>query len=393
MEPLEPRRSARLLAKRKREDEDDNQPAKRHKVQDSIWLYLPVELLWLIISFIPPTDNVARLACVCRQWQHRLQSDHVWSLLYARWFGGPSNSILMRDEFEIVSRIWSKHTDPLQTWFWAATAGHIQLLKYVRETNEIDINASNADSRSAFYLACKNGHRAVAEYLLALGVDIEAQRYNNATALHSAAWNGHSNIIDFLIEQRANVNATHSTGSTALHAAAFKSHLSIVERLIQAKANVNAARADGIIPLHEACWNGQIQIAQLLIDTRADVNARRDDGMTVLCATIQQGHLEIVELLLAKQARIHIPGRIQPIHVACLTGNLAIVQLLCQAGSTGREISIVEFDQGQPGAFTAYQLAERNNQTAVMQYLKETLRSFRYTGRNQFNQPILQVIA
>lgn len=56
----------------------------------------------------------------------------------------------------------------------------------------------------AFQVACRNGHVAVAEYLLQRGANIDAKGYFGGTGLHWAAINGHRDVVEFLLEHGAN---------------------------------------------------------------------------------------------------------------------------------------------------------------------------------------------
>jgi len=55
----------------------------------------------------------------------------------------------------------------------------------------------------AFYIACRNGHPAVAAWLLERGAEIDYRGYFGATALHWAAGNGHQQTVHFLIDRGA----------------------------------------------------------------------------------------------------------------------------------------------------------------------------------------------
>ena len=66
----------------------------------------------------------------------------------------------------------------------------------------------------AFYIACRNGHKATAELLLSRGADIDATGYFGATALHWAAINGHAAVVEWLAERGADSrrDSIHFTG-------------------------------------------------------------------------------------------------------------------------------------------------------------------------------------
>lgn len=62
---------------------------------------------------------------------------------------------------------------------------------------------SGDEVSDAFYIACRNGNRAVAEFLMTQGADIEARGYFGATALHWAAGQGRLETVEWLIEEGA----------------------------------------------------------------------------------------------------------------------------------------------------------------------------------------------
>jgi ankyrin repeat protein len=58
----------------------------------------------------------------------------------------------------------------------------------------------------AFYIASRNGHVAVAKFLLERGADINCRGFFGAPGLHWAAINGHKPMVEFLIERGADLH-------------------------------------------------------------------------------------------------------------------------------------------------------------------------------------------
>ena len=56
---------------------------------------------------------------------------------------------------------------------------------------------------NAFYGACRNGHTAVAAWVLERGADVNAKRVFGGTGLHWAAINGHKDTAAFLLAHGA----------------------------------------------------------------------------------------------------------------------------------------------------------------------------------------------
>lgn len=56
---------------------------------------------------------------------------------------------------------------------------------------------------NAFYIACRNGHSKVAQFLLEHGASIDFKGFLGGTGLHWAACNGHIETVKFLLKNNA----------------------------------------------------------------------------------------------------------------------------------------------------------------------------------------------
>jgi uncharacterized protein len=56
---------------------------------------------------------------------------------------------------------------------------------------------------AAFYIACRNGHTAIARILLARGAAVDFKGFFGGTALHWSAGNGHRETVEFLLASHA----------------------------------------------------------------------------------------------------------------------------------------------------------------------------------------------
>ena len=65
------------------------------------------------------------------------------------------------------------------------------------------------------------------------------------TPLHWRRLNGHKDVAELLLANKADVNAKDNDGETPLHMAAFKGHKDVAELLLANKADVNAKDNDG----------------------------------------------------------------------------------------------------------------------------------------------------
>jgi len=137
---------------------------------------------------------------------------------------------------------------------------------------------------------------------IAAGADVNENVLS--TPLHAAALNGHKEIAELLIAKGADVDAKDALGNTPLYNtisfnAALDGYKEIAELLIQNSADVNAQDKNGNTPLHEAATSGLKEVVELLIANGADVNAKKKFGRTPLHGAATKG---IAELLIAKGA-------------------------------------------------------------------------------------------
>ncbi len=82
---------------------------------------------------------------------------------------------------------------------------------------------------------------------------------------------------------------------TPLHLAAEKGFKDVTELLLANKADVNAKNNLGWTPLHFAAREGSTNVVELLLANKADINAQDNNGRTPL--QFAEGHKDIVKLL------------------------------------------------------------------------------------------------
>ena len=156
------------------------------------------------------------------------------------------------------------------------------------------------------------------------GVDVdEKDDLWGRTPLHIAAEEGHKEIAELLIAAGADVNAKDSVGFTPLHEAAFYGQNEIAELLIAKGADVNAkddSQSSHYVgtPLNCAAWEGHKEIAELLIAAGADVNAKAQADSTPLDFSNMNKHPKTADLL-----RKH-GGKTKTLTLTSIDGNWGI---------------------------------------------------------------------
>ena len=116
----------------------------------------------------------------------------------------------------------------------AAAAGDIDAVKqHIAAGADVNENVLG----TPLHWATVNGHKEVAELLIAKGADVNAKAgISEKTPLHEAASSGHKEVVELLIANGADVNAKKKFGRTPLHGAATKG---IAELLIAKGADVD----------------------------------------------------------------------------------------------------------------------------------------------------------
>jgi ankyrin repeat protein len=173
---------------------------------------------------------------------------------------------------------------------YAASAGNLEIAKML-----IDKGAQvNAQSRD---------YTQEAGWVTVSGTTVSARNVSSRriiegrTPLHLAARNGHKEIAELLIAKGANVNMRDNYGSTALHWAAANNNKPVAEALLSKGAEINARSNNGAIPLHTAAMWGNRDLAEFLVAKGAEINAKNAEGLTPLSVAIKNKRDEVANYL------------------------------------------------------------------------------------------------
>src|SRR5262249_39672101 len=147
------------------------------------------------------------------------------------------------------------------------------------------------------------------------------------TPLHKAALKGHGDIAIALLENGAEPNAKQSFGLTPLHFAADDGQIGIVDALLAKRADINAKDNNGETALLHAVYHQQLGLARHLIE--------RGAAEDILSASAL-GHGDCVRACLNQDAKTVLARNcydLTPLHFAARAGDMAVVQLLLDAGA------------------------------------------------------------
>jgi ankyrin repeat protein len=99
---------------------------------------------------------------------------------------------------------------------YAAKYGHLNVVKYLVETQSAEVDKKINTGETAMQVALKRGHTDVAKYLLEKGSDVNMRDIVGMTALSWAAKDGNMDMVKFLVENGADVNAQNPAGRTPI---------------------------------------------------------------------------------------------------------------------------------------------------------------------------------
>jgi len=209
----------------------------------------------------------------------------------------------------------------------ASRDGDVGKVKTLLEENPDLVFNEDSTGNTALHVAAQNGHKDVAELLLANRADVNAKTKKGITPLHEAAEHGHKIVIELLLANKADVNAkTSVVGQTPLHVALNYGRKDVAEFLLASGADANAKDNDGETPLHYAVMDilqGR-NVAELLLANGAEINAQDKKGHTPLRKAADKGWPDVAELLRQRGGE----DTTATIHDAARSGDLAKVVAL-----------------------------------------------------------------
>jgi len=130
-------------------------------------------------------------------------------------------------------------SDPKTGIAQAADAGDLEKVKALLKSNpNLVFDKDNYDT-TPLHWAAQQGHKDVAELLLASGAQVNARNKYGDTPLHFAATAGSKEVVELLLAHGADVNVVDrpigagASGKTPLQCAASGNHQDVVELLRQ----------------------------------------------------------------------------------------------------------------------------------------------------------------
>jgi ankyrin repeat protein len=223
----------------------------------------------------------------------------------------------------------------------AAKEGQLELLRWFRDTEEVNVNSCDKGQNSALHYACEGGHSRTIKWLLSIGLDSQQQNSSGLTPIqvsqsetvpHDVMETEKKSIEmmkltggdvetmddletticaleeslrsnDFVIARKIveslNLFDTESVrfpfGKTLLHYGAACGHLEYAQYLIIGGKEVDALTESRRTPLFYAAGKGHLEMVKFLCSHGADPTAKDIYGTTCLSMAIKHHHPEIIQ--------------------------------------------------------------------------------------------------
>lgn len=218
----------------------------------------------------------------------------------------------------------------------AANNSDVDMYKLV-EQYEPDKNRRSGIGFTPLQVAAYFNRADVVRYMLESGeYDIEAATGGN-TALVYTARNNAGQSAALLLDAGASTNIVDKNKRMPLHTAIINRSVAVFDLLLRHGADIHAADYKGNRPLHLAVQTGCPDMAMALVRMGADVDAVRDDGLAPLTMACQKNQADVVACLLEYGANLELEGEpngVLPLHSAILSKNDAILALLLKSGAS-----------------------------------------------------------
>ncbi|KAL7622712.1 hypothetical protein AAE478_006390 [Parahypoxylon ruwenzoriense] len=239
-----------------------------------------------------------------------------------------------------------------------------------------DLKALDENGRTPLIRAAINEMpSSLISLMLEFGASVNAKDRQRNTSIHHAATKAPSDemanidIIQVLLVHGADQSLRNKRGRTPLHEAISFERFDRAQELLDYGANLEMADNNGWTPLFGAVAQGSAALAKLVCDRGAVVDKKDKNGQSALRYAISQGCKEVVEVLLSAGADVNliIKGETPlcqaasksnssllglllthgadvtlpsprycgalPIHIAAMGNDLAILDMLLEAGS------------------------------------------------------------
>ena len=273
-----------------------------------------------------------------------------------------------------------------------AISGDIDLLQHLVNDMSWDVNCFDEDSYTPVHLAISKSCVSTAKFLVSVPhCKCETMNIFGQYPIHDAVQQNQLEIVKALVvDRKFNVNVRTIHGYTPLHCACENGSFEIFSLLATHPQceTLEAENDDVKRPLHIACQSGNVAIVHhLVVQMQCDINIfdkRRNTPLHYACGAFSRrdsvfntSNVEIVKLLSnhsqCKILEAENDDMERPLHIACQSGNVAIVHHLVVQMQC--DINIFDKSRNTPlhyacGAFRKRDSVFKNTNTGNIEIVK-----------------------
>ncbi|WP_072994045.1 ankyrin repeat domain-containing protein [Pseudozobellia thermophila] len=268
----------------------------------------------------------------------------------------------------------NKRTHDSRTYvFWAASSGHLDLVRYLIEKgSKLDLVDSHGYGPISFAAATGQQDTAIYDAFIAGGADITEKDHHGKNALLVAAGRAKDlKLIDYFIGKGLDINSTDDHGNGIFHYASQGGNIDVLKQLVERGIptkkneatgenaiffaskgrdisielyqyleslglNANVRTKEGLTPLHNLARSSKdLKAFDYFVEKGVDPNAVDADGNTALLIAAERNNLEVVSYFAEKSNDIdHSNGKGQTALALALQNNSAdVVSYLISKGA------------------------------------------------------------
>ena len=172
-----------------------------------------------------------------------------------------------------------------------------------------------------------------------VGLNLNVRNRNDETPLYMACHEGFKDIAEYLIDNGADIWVKSKIGdSGCLHAASKRGHVEVIRLLLQKGFDINSKEGHfGETPFLEACRYGQPKAIKMLLQNGAnirDLDKISNNALHIIAADNSEMLLpslvETTNILLENGANVMLKkyGLFAPFHLAVKRPNLPFIKVL-----------------------------------------------------------------
>lgn len=263
------------------------------------------ERIPLVLDFLEQTAKVSASAQVISREHKKLvhipHSNTFWTMEGIHLSAYMGLEIAVRQLVDNGYDPDTNHPSGYTPLSYAATSGHIGVVKLLLTSGRVNPNPKVPIRRSPLDLAVAHRHTEVAKLLIATkAVDIHSKYGSRQTLLHRAVHHGQESMVKLLLTvEELDLNSEDIEYQTLLHWGAR--HKKILSTLLATKCfDSNYKDKFGMTPLHYAAmYDCSESIKCLLAIEGTDINATSINGETPLHISIRFRAKKSTEILLS----------------------------------------------------------------------------------------------